>query len=191
TILSRYLLPLAPAIITLGVVSLRHIVSYFNFIRKFEKWILGVFVIIVVAQNIIFYLSVVVLPTRAFANGVDDVLIPMGKWLRNNTVEEVVVATPDIGAIGYYSEREVLDLGGLVTPEINRMRDTLEVEQIISEGIFLDFNPDYLVDRNPVAARFAGSVIRGVKFVPIMSDTILTLGIRKPDPVVYTLYRLE
>jgi hypothetical protein len=191
TILSRYLLPLAPAIITLGVISLRHIGSYFNYSRKFEKWILGVFVIIVVAQNIIFYLLIVVPPTRAFANGVNDVLIPMGKWLRNNAAEEAVVATPDIGAIGYYSEREVLDLGGLVTPEINRMRDTLEVERIISEGIFLKFNPDYLVDRNLVAERFAGSIIRGVKFIPIMNDTISTLGIRKPEPVVYTLYHLE
>jgi len=191
TILSRYILPLAPAIITLGVVSLRHVVSYFDFSRKFERWILGGFVLIVMAQNVIFYLLIVVPPTRAFAGGVDDVLVPMGKWLRNNTAEEAIVATPDIGAIGYYSEREILDLGGLVTPEINNMRDTLEVEQIISEGFFLEFNPDYLVDRSSVSERFAGSIIREVRFIPVMSDTIKTLGIRKPEPVVYTLYRLE
>ena len=71
------------------------------------------------------------------------------------------------------------------------MRNTLELERIISEGFFLEFNPDYLIDRNRVAERFAGKIIRGVKFIPIMSDTILTLGIRKPEPVVYTLYHLE
>ncbi len=191
TILSRYLSPLTPAIITLGVVSVRRIVSHFNYSRKVERWVLGLFTIFVITQNIIFYMLVVVPPTKAFAGGVNDVLVPMGKWLRNNTPEEAIVATPDIGAIGYYSERELLDLGGLVTPEINRMRDTLELERIISEGFFLEFNPDYLIDRNRVAERFAGRIIRGVKFIPIMSDTILTLGIRKPEPVVYTLYHLE
>ncbi|MDZ7859657.1 MAG: hypothetical protein U5O15_03155 [Candidatus Krumholzibacteriota bacterium] len=191
TILSRYLVPTAPAIIVLGVVSVSRLISYFACSLKFERLILGIFTIFVVLQNVIFYFLIVVPPTRNFTDDINDVLIPMGKWMRDNTAAEAVVATPDIGAIGYYSEREVLDLGGLVTPEINGMRDSLTVERIVSEGFFLEYDPDYLIDRNPSARRFSGKIIRGVEFIPLMSDTISTRGVRKSDPVVYTLYRLE
>ena len=40
------------------------------------------------------------------------------EWLRDNTPEDAVVAALDIGAVGYASDRPVLDLMGLVSPEI-------------------------------------------------------------------------
>jgi len=101
------------------------------------------------------------------------------------------VATPDIGAVGYYSGRRVLDLGGLVTPEINDMRRRVDVERIIEEGLYLRFRPDYLVDRSEIPMRFAGRTIEGVRFIPVMEGRVENLGIRKPDPVQYVLYRLE
>jgi hypothetical protein len=40
------------------------------------------------------------------------------RWLRDNTPPDALVAAHDIGAIGYFSERPLLDLAGLVSPEI-------------------------------------------------------------------------
>lgn len=41
----------------------------------------------------------------------------VGRWLASNTPAGSVVALKDIGFSGYYSQRTVLDLAGLVSPE--------------------------------------------------------------------------
>lgn len=40
------------------------------------------------------------------------------QWLNKYTKEDDVVATHDVGAIGYYSGRKIVDVAGLVTPEL-------------------------------------------------------------------------
>lgn len=40
-----------------------------------------------------------------------------GRWLAEHTPESAVVATHDIGAIGFYSKRRIVDTVGLVLPE--------------------------------------------------------------------------
>jgi hypothetical protein len=41
-----------------------------------------------------------------------------GIWLRLHSPENAVVAGPEIGAVGFFSERQILDTFGLVSPEI-------------------------------------------------------------------------
>jgi hypothetical protein len=66
--------------------------------------------------------------------------VEMGKWIDRSTEPNTLVATNDIGAIGYFSNRRILDLEGLVTPAIvpykrgRRHLDFLEQTR-----------PDYLV----------------------------------------------
>ena len=98
---------------------------------------------------------------------------------------------PDIGAVGYYSQRRILDLGGLVSPEINSIRRKVDYEDMLAKGLYLKFRPDYLVDRSPVDKRFADVVIKGNRFVPLKEGRIATLGIRKRGPFIYVLYRIE
>jgi hypothetical protein len=190
-VLSRYLVPVSPVIVVLGVAGAARLAGRFTGRPGIQKIALSSFAAVVVIQNVIFYAVVVVPPTREFSQGVRDVLVPMGEWLQASTDESAVVAVPDIGAIGYTSRRRVLDLGGLVTPEINRMRRTIDVERIIEEGLYLDFRPDFLIDRSTEPARFDGRIIRDVRFFALMRGTVANLGIRQPDPVVYVLYRLE
>ena len=40
-----------------------------------------------------------------------------GLWIHQNTPAHADVAIKDIGSIGYYSKRRVLDLAGLVSPQ--------------------------------------------------------------------------
>ncbi len=190
-VLSRYLVPVSPVVVVLGVAGAVRLAARITDRPGMRKIAISSFAAVVVVQNVIFYAIVVVPPTREFSRGMRDVLVPMGEWLRTNTDERAVVAVPDIGAIGYTSGRRVLDLGGLVTPEINRMRRTIDVERIIEEGLYLDLEPDFLIDRARAPARFDGRIIRDVRFVALMRGTVANLGIRQPDPVVYVLYRLE
>lgn len=190
-VLSRYLVPVSPAVVVLGVAGAARLAGRITGRPGIRKIALSSFAAVVVVQNVIFYAVVVVPPTREFSQGMRDVLVPMGEWLRTNTDETAVVAVPDIGAVGYTSRRRVLDLGGLVTPEINRMRRTIDVDRIIGEGLYLDLGPDFLIDRSTEPLRFDGSIIRDVRFVALMQGTVANLGIRQPYPVVYVLYRLE
>ena len=41
-----------------------------------------------------------------------------GRWLAAHTPKDAVVATHDIGAIAFYSQRRIVDITGLVTPEV-------------------------------------------------------------------------
>lgn len=190
-VLSRYLVPVIPAIVVLGLVSARRIATELFTGPRARRAALIAFAALVMAQNMVVYEIVVVPSTRGFSAGLRDVLAGMGTWLERNADRDAVVAAPDIGAIGYYSRRRVLDLGGLITPEINEMRQTIDVERIIEEGLYLRFEPDFLVDRSEQCDRFADRVIGGALFSPVMRGMVANLGIRKPSPTCYVLYRLE
>jgi arabinofuranosyltransferase len=41
-----------------------------------------------------------------------------GRWLLANTPADAVIATHDIGAIAFYSRRRIVDLAGLIDPEV-------------------------------------------------------------------------
>ena len=61
-------------------------------------------------------------------------MVEMARWVANNTDEESLLAAHDIGALGYFAERNLLDLAGLVSPEvIPFIRDEKALQRHISE----------------------------------------------------------
>jgi hypothetical protein len=84
------------------------------------------------------------LGARAYALDVaiiESEMISTAKWVQKNTGREALIAAHDIGALGYFSQRQILDLAGLISPEvIPFIRNTDELK------IYLDTNnADYLV----------------------------------------------
>lgn len=51
---------------------------------------------------------------------ITDQQVAVARWLRRETSPATVVATHDIGAIGYFAERRVVDMAGLITPELTQ-----------------------------------------------------------------------
>jgi len=45
-------------------------------------------------------------------------MVTTAKWIGENTPEDALVAAHDIGALGYYGKRKIIDLAGLVSPEV-------------------------------------------------------------------------
>ena len=64
-------------------------------------------------------------------------------WLKNNVPENEAVATNDVGAISYLSGREIVDLRGIIKPEILNI-----ICSPIEEGKRRDFLRAYLLKRN-------------------------------------------
>ncbi len=63
--------------------------------------------------------------------------VKAAQWLQKYTTENDIIATHDVGAIGYYSGRRIVDVAGLVTPEligkINDMNYVNEMQKYMQE----------------------------------------------------------
>lgn len=129
---------------------------------------------------------------RDFGRSLDRALGDVAAWLRENSEPDALVAIYDIGLVGYRSERRILDLGGLVHPSINELRDRVDDAVIQHEGLFLQFGrPDFFVDRDARPNVLDGRVLGDVRLEAILSREVANLGLSRPEPVVYTLYRVE
>jgi arabinofuranosyltransferase len=63
---------------------------------------------------------------------IDHMHVALGHWVAENTAPDAVLALNDIGAITYVSQREVVDLAGLVTPEITpALRAPAQTQQLV------------------------------------------------------------
>ncbi|HWQ80867.1 MAG TPA: tetratricopeptide repeat protein [Ignavibacteria bacterium] len=49
---------------------------------------------------------------------IHDRQVVTAMWIKENTKPEDIIATHDVGAIGYYSDRKIVDVAGLITPEL-------------------------------------------------------------------------
>ena len=76
----------------------------------------------------------------------------MGKWFGRHVEAGATIATPDIGAIGYFSRARIFDLAGLVTPKMVPLIEREPWEDALANLRFAGFaRPSYVVDRAPLA----------------------------------------
>lgn len=78
----------------------------------------------------------------------------LGRWLAANTPADASVAISDIGAAGYYSDRRIIDMFGLVDPHIARRPG--KPHHKLDARYVLSLEPDYvvLVESRYEAGRF-------------------------------------
>ncbi len=126
----RYLIPSIPILLLYGVAGTAALIRPAS--PRLWPRLIGRTVI---AAAVI--LALVFLARGAWAYVVDvqivnSEMVAAAKWLREHTLPEALVAAHDIGAIGYYAERPLIDLAGLVTPEvIPFMRDEARLKAFI------------------------------------------------------------
>jgi len=188
-ILSRYLLPILPFVVLYGWWALEH----FRLSResRWRRGLLAAALGLSVAINVVVYEVQVVPHTREFAAGMERTLIPWGKRLAE-TPPSTLIATPDIGAIGYYSDRRVLDLGGLVTPKIVPLMNQMDYDSLVKSFAFrVAGEPDYLIDRGQGPKRLLHESPYWPALDPVATARTQSLAIAKPGPVDYTLYKVD
>ncbi|MGQ9626720.1 MAG: hypothetical protein ACUVV0_07430 [Anaerolineae bacterium] len=133
----RYLIPTIPVLIIYGMAGTTALVRLSRLARLFSQAGLGA----IGATLLLFWAF---LGPRAYAADVGFIegeMVNVARWLNENTPEDALIAVHDIGAIGYYTERPLLDLAGLITPEvIPFIRDEERLLSFIAEK-----GADYLV----------------------------------------------
>lgn len=73
--------------------------------------------------------------------------VKLGEWLAINTSQDAVLAVNDVGAIGFFADRKIIDLGGLVTPAVVPLildKQPGEWDDSLAEYLKQQ-RPDYLV----------------------------------------------
>lgn len=118
----RYLMPVIPFYILIAIAGVKFISDFILLKFSKNKPALPNFVFI------LYSIAAVGLFASYNSNSKDDFTflskysndrhVAAGRWLKQNTPESAIVATHDIGAVAFYGERKIIDMAGLVTPEL-------------------------------------------------------------------------
>jgi len=148
--------------------------------------------VLIVAQNLFVYGVAVWPQVHSFSAGLENSLVRWGRWFSQYTAPSAEIATPDIGAIGFYSQRHVLDLAGLVSPRMIPLLERAPEEDVLAQLAFADFaRPDYVIDR----AAHPFDLLRRSPYAPCLLPlghaSVPNLGIARPGAREYTIYRVD
>jgi len=152
----RYIAPVAPLMLIMGTVGMYGAATYAARIFSEAKF-MGRPARIVLERALIWFFMVVALFAqfrsgwyrgrlygREVAN-IEQMQVSIGRWLDLNTPRDAVVAANDIGAIAYFSGREVLDTCGLISPEALRYLRPGERRDAAVYQFLEETRPDYAV----------------------------------------------
>ncbi len=135
----RYLMPVLPIYLVFGCVGLQRLLvpgSEKTWVRVVSRSVLGAGL---VTAGAFWFLGL-----QAFARDVGVIqteMVETARWINRSTPAEAVVGAHDIGALGYFGQRKILDLAGLVSPDvIPFIRDEARLAGYLSEN-----SADYLV----------------------------------------------
>ena len=88
---------------------------------------------------------------------IESEMVTTAKWVQENIPPDARLAVHDIGALGYYVPNPIIDLAGLITPEVVPfIRDERRLEQYLSESsadylvVFISDYPNLTKIREPV-----------------------------------------
>ncbi len=112
----RYIMPAMPIFILFGLLAFANFDAGKMFARY--HWIGQVF-----WRGSVVMLSVafVFMGARSYANDValiESEMVVTAKWAATNLPPDALVAAHDIGALGYFDNHELIDLAGLISPEV-------------------------------------------------------------------------
>ena len=88
---------------------------------------------------------------------IESEMVATSHWVAANVPSNALIAAHDIGALGYYGQHDLVDLAGLVSPEvIPFLRDEDRIAAYLSERrvqylvTFPDWYPELVKDRQPI-----------------------------------------
>ena len=189
-VVSRYVVPATPCVLLIGMASFRWVVAALA-PRRYGLW-LAVVLVAFALQNTLFTALVSAPSTRAHTRGLRDSLVTIGIWARDHTPRDAFFAVADIGAFGYYSDRRVLDLYGLVTPAMAPLAVREGYDAIVERAEYeVAGRPDYLVDRHLLPGRLASAVDQPTPYRFLFSRRISNLGITRARGYFYSVYAID
>lgn len=116
----RYMMPIIPFFILVATSGFREIaLMAASFIKSKQ----AVIFILALASIVILFFSVndIAESRKMYADEckyIYDRQVKAALWINEHSAETDIVATHDVGAIAFYTQRKIIDVAGLVTPEL-------------------------------------------------------------------------
>ena len=151
----RYLIPVVPVLLIWGLAGTAALVGGKPPGRL--RWMVGrVWVAVIGLLLVLFWW----LGLDAFTKDVAVIngeMVATANWLVVNTTPDELIAAHDIGAIGFFTEREIVDLAGLISPAVipfirdeSQLIDYLNQECPVYLVTFPDWYPEIVTGRQMV-----------------------------------------
>lgn len=185
-IISRYLLIISPFLVVIGMTS----VSIFP--AKKNLVLTAVLIASVFYSQFIFY-KFVKPSTIDFTEGMGQCLIPEGKWLKENTPENSKILVNDVGAIGYFSNRYIIDAAALVNRDLElnkKIMSTPLEDRLVTHRLLNFVKADYVIDRDS-ADNFVPLEFEKFSLEPRLVKKFPSLGISDSSPRYFKIYKVS
>ncbi len=186
-VVSRYLIIIMPSIVFGAIVVIDKIISNNELFFQRKKQLFIVAFAITILTNQIVYWNIIYPHTKSFQKVTELCLKPMAYWLKENSVANAKVIAPDVGIIGYYSDRIIYDPAGLITPQMQSVFRENGFDKGMTQSLYEKIViPDYVIDRSAVKER-----LKSNNLVPIITTDGVILSIRNNHMIYYTLYKRQ
>jgi hypothetical protein len=186
---SRYLVIAIPAVLIGGFLAFdtleRHVRRWFN---KATRYVL---IGLIVGQNLLLTVILTYPHVKLFKE-TTDALTELATYLREYTPSGSSIAVGDVGLIGFYSHRYIIDVEGLVTNQMIPIRALMTQGDLIASELYWSIKrPNYVIDISEIPGRLCnlpkvGSHYQEIKRIPITGALIG--GSRETR--YYTLYQV-
>jgi hypothetical protein len=177
TAYSRYLLVWTPLVLASGLAAAWHATAR-------RRVVLAAVVLLTAAQNLWATGWVLGPASRDYSRSMQRVNVGLGRWLGENTAADATIAVENIGAIGFYSGREILDMNGLVTPAVIPYKKQGRVEEYLEEH-----PPDYVIKISPLPDPWStGGPDLELELLQVLPYE--KMFVTQSGPLYYSLYRV-
>ena len=136
----RYLMPGMPVYFVIACLGIRVILKAISRHKMAHWYASRAWAMVIAGVWLAFY----ALGASSYAQDVaiiDSEMVTAAKWVAVNTPAQAKIAVHDIGAFGFYSQRNLVDLAGLISPDvIPFIRDEHKLAEYLDEQ-----SVDYLV----------------------------------------------
>lgn len=122
---ARYLIPVLPVYIVLGISGFERLFTLAQ--RKSRLW--KIVTRAWLGATILTTLAFWVLGVQALRDDIRfirETVVETVFWVEDNLPDNTVIATHDIGALGYLTDRPFIDIAGLVNPEVIAIIDEMD-----------------------------------------------------------------
>jgi hypothetical protein len=170
----RYIMPAMPVFFLLGIFAF----AEFDKSKMFKRyhWI-GQFawraLLVLLSAAFIF------IGANSYARDVaviESEMVVTAKWAAENLPSEAVIAAHDIGALGYFDDHKLIDLAGLITPDVVPfIRDEERLAKYLDAQ-----GADYLI----AFPGFYDDLTKNAEVV-FVTDSAITLTFNQTNMVIY------
>lgn len=114
----RYVIPALPALILVGVVGTAQLMRLGSSSSLWVRVLKKSYALTLGVLFLAFALYFGPLSYRTDVRIIEEEMVAPAHWVKANISEDEVFASHDIGALGYFVQRPLIDVAGLITPEI-------------------------------------------------------------------------